>query len=243
VRLSGHVPSETIKAALAQRARQLFNAQPEDVSALAPGAPQGDWQRAALWGMEQVAQLQRGEARMVDGRIVVIGEGPAAAVEQVKSRAAMGPAPGFEASADVTVTGQGLGIRELQGVDLSNASPEVCTAAFARLMQNNVITFAVDSDVIDPKSAPLLENLVRVAVRCDSAKIEVSGHTDITGDPAQNFALSQRRANAVRLYLIERGVLDDRITAQGFGSTRPVAPNTTQAGQAANRRIEFRVSS
>jgi outer membrane protein OmpA-like peptidoglycan-associated protein len=180
---------------------------------------------------------------VVDGRIVVIGEGPAAAVEQVKARAAMGPAPGFEASADVTVTGQGLGIRELQGVDLTNATPEVCTNAFARLMQNNVITFAVDSDVIDPKSAPLLESLIRVAVRCDSAKIEVSGHTDVTGDPAQNFALSQRRANSVRLYLIERGVLDDRITAQGFGSTRPIAPNNTPAGQAANRRIEFRVAS
>ena len=242
VSLTGHVPSDAARAALVQRARQAFGVAPQDTMRLSGGAPKGDWQRVALIAIEQAAKLDAGEARLVDNRLVVIGEGVEGAVAEITARVAQPPAPGFTATADVTVRGRGLGIPELEGVDLKSGSPEACTTAFARLMQNNVINFALDSDVIDPKSAPLLQSLIRVAVRCDGASIEVSGHTDSTGDAATNFALSQRRANAVRRYLIERGVHQERITAQGFGSTRPVADNATPEGQAQNRRIDFTVT-
>lgn len=243
VRLSGHVPSESIKAALLQRARQIFNANPEDALRISPGAPAGDWQRVATAGIESVAKLRRGEARLVDGRLIIIGEGPQASVDELRARSSMGVTPGFEVRLDVTVEGQGLAAPELAGIDLNNATPEICTAAFGRLMQTSVINFALNSDAIEASSEALLNNLISVAVRCDSARIEVSGHTDSSGDQAANFELSQRRANSVRRYLVERGVLEDRIVAQGFGATRPVATNATIQGQAQNRRIEFKVVS
>lgn len=243
VTLSGNVPSESVRRDLISYARARLGLQPQDAMRVSGGVPGGDWERVARWSVDQVAQLKRGEARMADNRVIVLGEGEANAVKELQARAAMGVAPGFESRIDVTVEGQGLAIPELKGVNLSNATPEVCTQAFQRLMQNNVINFATDSDALDPRSEPLLNNLVSVAVRCDSAKIGVEGHTDSTGDTAANFELSQRRANAVRLFLIQRGVLSDRIAAQGFGATRPVATNATAAGQAANRRIEFKVTS
>lgn len=243
VTVSGHVPSESVRRDLLMHARARFGVAPQDAMRVSGGVPGGDWERVAKWGVDQVAQLKRGEARMTDNRVIVLGEGTADAVKELQARAAMGVAPGFETRIDITVEGQGLAIPELKGVDLTNATPAQCTQAFTRLMQNNVINFATDSDVIEPRSEPLLNNLVSVAVRCDSAKIDVEGHTDSTGDAAANFELSQRRANAVRQFLIQRGVMTDRIAAQGFGATRPIAPNTTAAGQAANRRIEFKVTS
>ena len=69
--------------------------------------------------------------------------------------------------------------------------------------------------------------------------IRIEGHTDSRGNPKRNLLLSQRRAEAVRQYLISKGVAPDRLQAVGYGDTRPIAPNDTRKGRAANRRVEF----
>ncbi len=69
--------------------------------------------------------------------------------------------------------------------------------------------------------------------------LEVGGHTDNTGQPAANEALSARRAAAVREYLIRQGVSPGRLRAKGHGAEQPVADNATEAGRFHNRRIEF----
>jgi len=71
------------------------------------------------------------------------------------------------------------------------------------------------------------------------SKIVVEGHTDSQGSASLNQDLSVRRAQSVRDYLVSRGIAADRITAQGLGSTRPVAPNNTAEGRADNRRVEI----
>jgi outer membrane protein OmpA-like peptidoglycan-associated protein/uncharacterized protein YidB (DUF937 family) len=71
--------------------------------------------------------------------------------------------------------------------------------------------------------------------------IEISGHTDNTGDEASNLQLSLERAEAVRAVLIEAGVLEQMLTARGYGSTRPKASNDTAEGRYQNRRIEYTV--
>jgi outer membrane protein OmpA-like peptidoglycan-associated protein len=73
-------------------------------------------------------------------------------------------------------------------------------------------------------------------------KIQVEGHTDITGGPAINQPLSEKRASAVRDYLVMQGVNQDAVTARGFGETRPVADNSTAVGRQANRRVELVVT-
>jgi OOP family OmpA-OmpF porin len=69
----------------------------------------------------------------------------------------------------------------------------------------------------------------------------VEGHTDSVGSDAYNKKLSLRRADAVRQYLVKHGIPADRITAEGFGESSPVASNDTEDGRAQNRRVELRV--
>jgi outer membrane protein OmpA-like peptidoglycan-associated protein len=72
-------------------------------------------------------------------------------------------------------------------------------------------------------------------------RVEVQGHTDATGDPAYNLALSEARANAVRRALIERGVPAELLSARGYGPQRPVGDNATPEGRRQNRRVAFEV--
>ena len=74
----------------------------------------------------------------------------------------------------------------------------------------------------------------------DILKIEIDGHTDTDGVDAANLKLSQGRADAVMKYLVEKGKIDaSRLTAVGYGETRPIDTNSTTAGKANNRRVEF----
>ena len=72
-------------------------------------------------------------------------------------------------------------------------------------------------------------------------RIEVAGHTDNVGDPRLNRALSENRAKVVAHYLIQRGVANYRIDANGYGSTRPVTDNTDENGRIRNRRVEIKI--
>ncbi len=74
-----------------------------------------------------------------------------------------------------------------------------------------------------------------------SLVIEISGHTDNTGTTEINMKLSQDRADAVRNYLIRKGISAERVTAKGYGDTEPVADNSTDEGKAKNRRTEVRI--
>jgi OOP family OmpA-OmpF porin len=71
--------------------------------------------------------------------------------------------------------------------------------------------------------------------------VEVGGHTDSVGDTRGNQRLSHRRAEAIRLFLVSEGVDPERISATGYGETRPIADNQTPEGRANNRRVEFKV--
>ncbi|MFI5301922.1 MAG: OmpA family protein, partial [Polyangiales bacterium] len=71
-----------------------------------------------------------------------------------------------------------------------------------------------------------------------SARIEISGHTDNVGNPKTNKALSEKRAQACRDYLISKGIDGARVQAIGYGDERPIAPNDTEDGRQKNRRIE-----
>jgi outer membrane protein OmpA-like peptidoglycan-associated protein len=90
-------------------------------------------------------------------------------------------------------------------------------------------------------SYPELDRLIQLMTDVPSLKIELSGHTDNVGGKAANESLSQRRADAVRQYLVSRSVDGNRVTAKGYGSSRPVDSNATKEGRANNRRTEFEI--
>ena len=77
--------------------------------------------------------------------------------------------------------------------------------------------------------------------RKEDERIELGGHTDNVGTPKNNLILSEARANTVRNYLIEKGIDPSRVTAKGYGLTKPIADNRTADGKAQNRRTEVTI--
>jgi outer membrane protein OmpA-like peptidoglycan-associated protein len=103
------------------------------------------------------------------------------------------------------------------------------------------ITFAFMSDTITEDSRPALDHAVDVMRQNPTIRIEVQGHTDDEGDPGVNLELSRRRAEAVRRYIVAGGIDEARVRWHGYGGTRPLVENKTEAGKARNRRIELRL--
>ena len=97
--------------------------------------------------------------------------------------------------------------------------------------------FKVNSARFGPSANQELTALA-IYLALDPRPTVVEGHTDNSGKPAYNMKLSQRRADAVKAYLVQQGVSPDRITSVGFGDTRPIADNKTKAGKALNRRVD-----
>lgn len=102
------------------------------------------------------------------------------------------------------------------------------------------ILFDVDSDRIRPESTPTLEEIGTMLEDHPDMRIAIEGHTDSTGDDAHNQDLSERRAAAVAVFLVEQyGIDRGRLESAGFGETKPVADNDTGEGRAQNRRVEL----
>jgi outer membrane protein OmpA-like peptidoglycan-associated protein len=102
------------------------------------------------------------------------------------------------------------------------------------------VTFASGSTTLSAGAKVVLDRVALQLVNAPNVNVEVQGHTDNTGSPATNTRLSGLRAEAVRAYLIEKGVAAARLTSRGYGPEQPIAPNTTPSGRAQNRRVELK---
>ena len=104
------------------------------------------------------------------------------------------------------------------------------------------IHFEFNRSNIRPISYPIIDDVAYLLQRNPQISlVRVEGHTDWIGSDAYNKILSERRANSVRNYLIQKGIAPSRLIAEGYGETRPVADNNTVQGRARNRRTEFTV--
>lgn len=127
-----------------------------------------------------------------------------------------------------------------------NQQVEFTAAELAKTLQEqgsialHHILFDTGKATIKLESSKELQLVIDVLKSDAALKVEIQGHTDNVGVKAGNLTLSQQRADAVRDYLIKTGgIAAARLTAVGFGDTKPVAPNTTDAGKAQNRRVEL----
>jgi outer membrane protein OmpA-like peptidoglycan-associated protein len=101
------------------------------------------------------------------------------------------------------------------------------------------IFFDVNKADLKSESNYELEKLVSFLKVNNTIKIEISGHTDNTGDKKANLVLSQNRANSVKSFLISKGIPSAQLTSRGYGDTIPVANNDNETGRSKNRRTEF----
>jgi outer membrane protein OmpA-like peptidoglycan-associated protein len=103
------------------------------------------------------------------------------------------------------------------------------------------IFFDTGKATLRPESTAELARLLKLLEEQPALKLEMSGHTDNVGTAALNRDLSLRRAQTVVAYLVGKGILAERLTAAGYGDTRPVLPNTNKVNRQLNRRTEFKV--
>jgi len=108
-----------------------------------------------------------------------------------------------------------------------------------RTLSTHAILFDVASATIKPGSYAFLNELVEVLKSRMSLKLEICGHTDSDGSDADNLALSERRAGAVRDYPVGRGIAVTRLTLRGYGESKPLRTGNSEQDKATNRRVEF----
>jgi outer membrane protein OmpA-like peptidoglycan-associated protein len=116
--------------------------------------------------------------------------------------------------------------------------PEVQVEAGKSIVLEGV-NFDSGKATLKAESEEPLGKVLRTLLENPEVEVEIQGHTDNQGKAAMNRDLSQRRADTVKAWLVERGVAPERMTTKGFGPDQPVADNTTPEGRAQNRRIEF----
>ncbi|HEY4060349.1 MAG TPA: OmpA family protein [Puia sp.] len=125
----------------------------------------------------------------------------------------------------------------LEGKAIENKYADRITAAVSSKSYH--IEFETGSAVIRPSSYRMLDEIFESAVVAEGLKLGVYGHTDNNGSDAVNIPLSEKRAAAVKDYLLRKGLKDGRIETKGFGSNKPVAGNSTAEGRSRNRRVEI----
>jgi OmpA-OmpF porin, OOP family len=129
---------------------------------------------------------------------------------------------------------------DVKGTAANKGCPEVkkeVQEVFQKALQG--IQFETGKDVIRPGSFPILNNVVSIMKENKEYNLIINGHTDNVGKPDANMTLSQKRAEAVKAYLVKNGVEQNRLNSFGYGDTKPVADNKTPEGRAKNRRVEF----
>ncbi len=125
------------------------------------------------------------------------------------------------------------------GCELPKVQLAPDTTAMKAEAPKDRVQFAFDSDVITTDSYPTLDNLAK-NIRDNKERLTLSGHASAEGTEDYNFALSRKRANTVKKYLVAAGAPSRFIKTIGYGETRPIASNDTEEGRQKNRRVEFR---
>ncbi len=134
--------------------------------------------------------------------------------------------------------------RTVPGIKENNGCPEIKKEIQEKVnyLAHNIL-FTKASDKLTRESYPGLDDLVSILGKHPELQLSVQGHTDATGTPQSNLVLSQKRADAVKSYLLSKGIAASRISAIGYGQEQPVADNSTEAGRSANRRVELKLTS
>ncbi|MBT8135626.1 MAG: OmpA family protein [Gammaproteobacteria bacterium] len=223
VQYSGFVPSAQLRTELIARTRELYRGRrvEDEMTVRDDGVPD-NWLEATTNLQQRFATYVNAEGVISDSNINVVGKVAPGRQGETKLLASRLP-DNFVARINLSV---------------AKGNAESCQARLDELMKRK-ISFQVASAVIDPASYALLDQLSERIRECGGLRIEVAGHTDAEGLAMKNLELSQRRAEAVAAYLVGKGLDADQLVPWGYGESRPVGDNSTAAGRAANRRIEF----
>lgn len=239
LQLRGRISDALVREAAESYARARFG--PDRVHSamrLDPGLPEG-WPLRVLAGIEALSQLRNGSVVVQADFLRLSGLTTDATTRARVARLLaerLGEAQNFQLD---------IAYREPPPAEAAGAggrpTPEACVAEIEKILAGEKITFAPGSTDVEGAAIRVVDRIADVLRTCPDARIEIGGHTDSQGREEMNLELSQRRADAVLTALMARRILIANLTAKGYGESRPIADNGTEAGREANRRIEFRL--
>ncbi len=224
--ITGAVPTERKKERLLAQAQLVFGAgRVVDAITVVEGAPLPNWKGKTLDLMAKLAAVGPFQLTLKDNQINFSAEVPDAGIKS----AWIDWLANFFVDQPLAVSAENLAIN----ADL----PPVMSFDVSTLF-NLAINFESGSAEI-PADAVATLDLAASILTEDGRNVRIVGHTDATGDADANRALSEARAQAVRDFLIAKGVAPSSLNSYGMGQDQPIADNDTEGGRAANRRIEF----
>lgn len=221
----GLLADDAAKAALLARLRQVFGAD-RVVDELAVGrvsAPPGWNDYLARLVGPNLKLVSRGQLQVEGSAVSLRGDvANEAQRQQIAADLAASPDPGFSVD---------------NGLRVAASDQGVLDAA----LRGRIIEFDTGKATLTDAGRTLLDEMSAALLKLKEQKVVLIGHTDNAGARASNLSLSQARAEAVKAYMIQKGVKADAMAASGEGPDRPVGDNRSADGRARNRRIEFKV--
>jgi len=206
------------------------------------------WQQAALPATATAESTMAGTATPSTAAATMATTAtPAASDALSTAAAAAGTGTGAGAAAASPPAAAALpasaGASDAAGPGTAQGSPDAAAARakIEQLLESKVVEFSSSRAVLTADGQATVAEIAKILKDYPNLKVEVQGHTDSTGPDDVNHAISHARADAVKSVLVSRGVEAARVTTAGFGSTQPVADNSTAQGRARNRRIAFQV--
>ena len=230
--LRGSLPSETSKAAILQRAQELYGATPGhvvDELAVDPRVGPASWAGNVPKVLPILGHMIDRGSIIIDGHSVVLS----GRVDSDRAKATM-----LREIAPLTQTGLELEDHIL-ATQLATPSSSL-QKKLNEILSHDSIEFESNTTTMLPRGSATLDQLIVLLRPAPHTAIEIGGHTDKYGEPDYNLELSRRRAEAVRHYFISHG-LTNQFTAVGYGASRPLSVPQTRTGLQHNRRIELRV--
>ena len=230
--LRGSLPNDISKAAIVQRAQELYGAAPGrvvDELVVDPKVGPASWAGNVSKVLPVLGHMAERGSIIIDGRTVVLS----GRVNNDRTKATM--------LRDIAPLTQG-GL-ELEDHILAAPSPASSTSLQKKLneiLSHGSIEFESNTTTMTSRSHSTLDQLITQLRHAPRTAIEIGGHTDKYGAPDYNLQLSRRRAEAVQHYFISHG-LTNQFTAVGYGASRPLSVAQTRAGLQHDRRIELRV--
>lgn len=223
----GTVPDEATKSAVLEGLRKLYGAEhvSDQITVGGVVAP-SNWDQyvTAMIG-PNLKQVSNGQVQIQGTTINISGDVPnEAARQQVLSSLS-------------TAFDSNYAIKQNLRID-GSAKQKVLDQALA----NRVVQFESGSAVMTAAGRSVLDEMAGAITKLSNPKIDIIGNTDNVGNRQSNIELSLARANAVKTYLTNKGIPAASLTVSGHGPDKPIADNTTDAGRAQNRRIDFQIS-
>lgn len=234
IELSGPVGDAAAREAVASYAAALFTkARVSNDMVIDPDLPAG-WSSRILAAVEALSALKAGEAEVTLDQVRVAGWGIDPNVAHRVGDLLAGKV-GDAAVTDVTYNAAAAEA----AAEAARLRPEICADQVDAILDAEQIGFERGSAEIAPESRGLISAIADVLRGCPDVDFEIGGHTDSQGSPESNRVLSEARAQAVLTALRSQDLPQLGLVARGFGAEDPVADNSTEAGRARNRRIEF----